>query len=420
MNERLLQFIWQHQYFNKNELTTVQGEQVQIIKHGHYNSNQGPDFSEAILKIGNTTWAGNIELHVHTSDWKKHEHDNDKNYDNVILHVVWKHDENVNNTPVLELNSLIPKVLLKKYEQIMHAPTFIPCENHIAEVNPLVWTAWKERLVIERLARKSLITVHYLQQNNYHWEETFWWLLARNFGMKVNGDAFEQMARSLPLQILSKHKNQIIQLEALIFGQAGLLSSKFTDAYPKMLQREYQFYKNKYRLGPGAGGAFFLRMRPVNFPTVRLAQLAMLVHESVHLFSKIKEIDSIKTVKECMKVTANDYWHYHYRFDEDSVFMKKQLGQDMIDHIIINTVVPVLFCYGRYHNDQKIVTKALRWLDEIPAESNVIIQGYKTLKLSVKSAFSSQALIELKTQYCDARKCLYCAIGNAVLKDSAI
>lgn len=416
MTERLLQYIWQFQYYNKGELSTAGGEPLQILFPGQFNTNQGPDFSDAKIKIGATTWAGTVELHINTSDWKKHNHQQDNNYHNVILHVVWEDDTKANELPVLELKSRVPKVLLQRYEELMLSSSFIPCEKTIHTVREITWKSWKERLLAERLLRKAAVVETYLQQNSYHWEATFWWLLARNFGIKVNADAFEAVARSLSITILAKHKSQIHQLEALLLGQAGLLNEDFIEDYPVMLQKEYTFYKNKYGLQPINNPVFSLRMRPGNFPAVRLAQLAMLVHHSVHLFSEIKEAAGVKNVKSRFDITANDYWHYHYRFDELSAFRKKKLGVDMIDNIIINTIVPVLFAYGNYHNEQPYKDKALQWLEETAAEKNVITKGFEKLGLENRVAYDSQALIELKNNYCHPKRCLDCVVGNAILK----
>ena len=432
MTERLLQFIWQFQYFNKGELATTTGETVQVLFAGQYNTNQGPDFSDAKIKIGKTTWAGTVELHIKTSDWKKHNPQNDKNYNNVILHVVWEDDGGRNPiamgsvpikatdqssiVPILELSGRVSKILLQRYEELMNAGSFIPCEKSINTVRDITWKSWKDRLLVERLLRKSQIVETYLQQNNYHWEETFWWLLARNFGMKVNAEAFEAIAKSIPINVLTKHKSQIHQLEALLLGQAGLLEGKFMDAYPVMLQKEYQFQKHKYSLKPCSRPVFFLRMRPGNFPTIRLAQLAMLVHESAHLFSKIKEAESVKIVKEWFDITANDYWHYHYKFDETSSYKKKTLGAAMIANIIINTVASMLFAYGNYHDEDKYKEKALKWLEQTAAESNSITKGFQKLGVENKNAFDSQGLIELKNVYCNMKRCLDCSIGNSLFR----
>jgi len=427
MTERLLQFIWQFQYFNKSELTTTAGEMLQIVFPGQYNTNQGPDFSDAKIKIGKTTWAGTVELHIKTSDWYKHNHQVDKNYNNVILHVVWEDDGNrkgapANKTeqrpvvPVVEMKDRVSKILLQRYEELMNSSAFIPCENTITSVRDITWKSWEERLLAERLMRKAKTVEIFLQQNNYHWEETFWWLLARNFGMKVNADVFEAMARTISINILAKHKGQVHQLEALLFGQAGLLEGKFSEDYPKLLQREYKFLKEKYKLKPVHQQVHFLRMRPGNFPTIRLAQLAVLITESAHLFSKIKEAKTVKEVSSWFDVTANDYWHYHYRFDEVSGYKKKKLGAAMIDNIVINTVATVLFSYGSYHDENKYKDKALKWLEKTAAEMNSITRGFVKLGVENKNAFDSQALIELKNEYCNKKRCLDCGVGNAILK----
>jgi hypothetical protein len=417
MTERLLQFIWQFQYFNKTELATTAGEVVQIIFPGQYNTNQGPDFSEARIKIANTTWAGNVELHFRTSDWEKHNHHNDENYKNVILHVVWEDDRSEHmNIPVLQLKERVPKILLRRYEDLMNAAGFIACEKSVLPVRDIIWKSWKERLLVERLSRKAEAVETCLQQSNYHWEESFWWLFARNFGIRVNADSFEAMARSIPLTILAKHKNQVHQLEALLLGQAGLLKEEYEEDYPVMLKKEYEFYKNKYSLKPIPNKTFFLRMRPGNFPTIRLAQLAMLIHGSVHLFSTIKETVSISGVKKWFDITANDYWHYHYVFDQPSPFKKKKLGPTMIDNIMINTIAPILFAYGSYHKENKYNQKAMQWLEETSAENNAVSRGFQKLGIENKNAFDSQALIELKNEYCNKKRCLDCAVGNAILK----
>ena len=417
MTERLLQYIWQFQYFNTHDITTLEGEHVQIIYPGTYNTNQGPDFIDAKLKIGDTIWAGSIELHIYSSEWDNHKHSSDKNYKNTILHVVWQHDADLNlSFPTVVLEDKVSKLLLSRYDALMNINSFIPCEKIIGQVNPLTLTSWKERLLVERLQHKSGIVFDHLHKNNYHWEETFWWLLAKNFGSKVNSDAFEKIAISIPINVLAKHKNQIHQLEALLFGQAGLLENDFAEDYPKMLQREYLFLQKKYQLQKPMAPLYFLRMRPANFPTIRLAQLAMLVHSSLHLFSKIKESNSLKEIKKLLNVTANDYWHYHYMPDEPSAFKKKNLGKQMIDNILINTVVVVLFAYGHYHKDEHLTNKAMQWLEDIAAEQNSITKGFVQCGIANGNAFDSQSLIQLKNEYCNKKKCLSCSVGNKILK----
>ncbi len=417
MTEKLLQYIWQFQYFNRSDLVTTRGEGVEIIFPGTKNNNQGPDFLAARIKIGNTLLAGSVELHLKTSEWKAHGHEEDENYKNVILHVVLHDDApGLNNLPVLELHHRIPKLLLYKYETLMQQQAFVPCAATIAQVSELTWQSWKERLAAERLTRKSKRILDVLQRSGNHWEETFWQLLARNFGTKVNADAFENIAQTLPLRLFAKHKQSIQQLEALLFGQANLLPKEPADDYTKLLVREYGFLKTKYNLQPAAIPVHFLRMRPPNFPTLRLAQLAALVQQSEHLFSKIVEAKNVANVKQWLAVTANDYWHYHYRFGEPTAYKPKTIGDNMIDNIIINTVVPTLFAYGLYHQKEELKEKAIEWLQATAAESNYITKGFKDVSVANASAFDSQALIELKNEYCHYRRCLDCAVGNAVLK----
>lgn len=418
MTERLLQFIWQFQYFNRHDLHTDDGALLQIIDPGKYNTNQGPDFLEATIKIDSTILVGSIELHLKSSDWNRHGHNTDSNYKNVILHVVWQHgtERELPFVPVLVIESRIAALLLSRYDQWMQQVSFIPCAPAVKEVNELVWLAWKERLLAERLLRKSAYILQLLQANNYHWEETCWQLLARNFGVQINADAFENIARSLPVVILAKHKNQPTVLEALLLGQAGLLEPGFTDDYARLLQREYRFHQHKYKLQQPAGNVYFLRMRPAAFPTIRLAQLAMLVNRSSHLFSTIKETAALKEVTALMNVSANDYWHYHYRFEEMTDYKIKNLGSSMINNIIINTVAPILFAYGLYHKEELLKDKAMQWLAETGPEKNNVTKGWQDVGIGNKHAYHSQALIELKTQYCDKKRCLECAVGNALLK----
>lgn len=416
MNEQLFQFIWQFQYFNNVQLCTTDGAAVQVISPGQLNRHQGPDFTNAKILIGTTTWAGNIELHLKASDWNKHGHTNDENYKNIILHVVFENDQSTNEIPVLELKDRIANSLLSRYRNLMRQQHFIPCEKMVDTVPELTINMWQTRLVTERLERKLAVIDDYLLQTHQHWEECFWWLLAKNFGIKTNAQAFEALAKSLSNNILAKHKNQLIQLEALLLGQAGLLGLNSDEKYVLLLKKEYQFLKAKYQLTPIHFPVHFLRMRPGNFPTIRLAQLAALISQSVHLFSKIVEEPSLSEVEKWFAVPPNDFWNYHYTLQDETHFKTKTIGNDMVHNIVINTIVPMLFAYGSFHLNQKLKDKALAWLEQTAAEQNTITKGFKTLGFTVKSAWQSQSLIELKTQYCNQKKCLHCAIGNSILK----
>jgi hypothetical protein len=419
MTEKLLQYIWQFQYFNRAHLQTTSDEALQILFPGQLNTNQGPDFFNARIKVGDTVLVGSVELHIKASEWHKHRHQEDKNYSNVILHVVYTNDvKDITAFPTLELASRISNLLLERYMALMTTPSFVSCSTGISSIRDITMMSWKERLLAERLTRKAKVVFDFLIATNQHWEECFWWLLAKSFGGKVNGETFLTIARSLPLNLLAKHKNQIHQIEALLFGQAGLLHANHTESYPKMLYKEYQFLSKKYGLKCVHQPIHFLRMRPGNFPTIRLAQLAMLIHNSHHLFSKILEANESKEVWQYLKVTANDYWHYHYRFDEEKNYLPKRLGEETIENIIINTVVPTLFAYGLYNNLEQYKSKALHWLENIKAEDNAITKGFKSLHVDNHSAFDSQALIELKNEYCNNKRCLECVVGVQLLKQT--
>lgn len=418
MTERLLQYIWQFQHFNRSNLKTTDGEALEIIFQGTINTNQGPDFHNAKIKIGNTVLAGSIELHCKASEWQKHEHHKDENYRNVILHVVFENDFIVkNHIPVLELGERISNLMLLQYDRLMQANSFVPCAGSIHSIKDITWYSWKERLLAERLTRKAIRIHEILKLNKTHWEQTFWIFLARSFGVKVNSDAFEAIACSLSVNILAKHKSNIHQLEALLLGQANLLDEVFEEEYPKLLQREYTFLKAKYKLRPIDLPIHFLRMRPGNFPTIRLAQLAMLISQSSHLFSKILETENLGDVKRWLTCTANDFWHYHYHFQMESNFKKKTLGKAMISSIIINTIVPSLFAYGLYHNNEQQKVKAIKWLEQLESENNAILAGFAGLSVESKTAFDSQALIELKNEYCIKKRCLECSVGNAIIRN---
>lgn len=416
MTEKLLQFIWQFQYFSQSQLQTTEGEDIVLLNPGQLNKNQGPDFINARIKIGQTILAGSIELHIKTSEWYKHRHDEDENYHNVILHVVYQNDCAEFKLPILELMPRVPKIIQDRYDLLMNNGAYIACEKSLSLVKKITWTSWKERLLAERLTRKSALIFELLQQNNFNWEEAFWWLLARTFGGKVNADAFQSVAMTVPLTVLSRHKSSIHQLEALLLGQAGTLHEKLEDSYAIMLYKEYKFLSKKYKLHPIRLPIHLLRMRPGNFPTIRLAQMAMLLHQSSHLLMKFLDADTVEEVMAQLDVTANEYWHYRYRFDEPSAFQPKRVGEDMINSILINATIPFIFCYGSYHNNDLYKTKALAWLEHTRAEINSITKEFTRLKVDNLSAFDSQALLELKSQYCDVKRCLECSIGYSLLR----
>lgn len=420
MKEEFLQFIWEHHLFAKTKLLTVDGKPVEILSTGRPNYDSGPDFFNARIKIGDTTWAGNIEVHSKSSNWFQHKHETDRAYDNVILHVVEHFDKpvqiNGENLPALEIK--YPPELLENFDQLLKSKKWILCEDKLQSVDPFILRFWYSSLMIERLQAKTNDILQILQKNTNNWNETFYQLLARNFGMKTNAVPFELLAGSLPLQILSKHKNSLPQIEALLFGQAGFLNDALPgDDYFLALRNEYSFLLKKYKLaGIDTHLWKFMRLRPVNFPTVRIAQLAALIHQSSALFSRILEMEDLDELQTLFNVTASDYWDTHYRFNKASAENKpKHLGDTVFQNLVINTIAPLLFVYGEQHLNQGMKDRALLFLEKVPPESNQVTGKWNELGIECLSAFESQALIQLKKQYCENKKCLHCQIGAKII-----
>jgi hypothetical protein len=417
MTEKMLQFIWKNRYFNQQGLELVTGEPVTIDYPGELNTDQGPDFINARVRINGNSWIGSVELHLFSSGWVKHCHAEDDNYRNVMLHVVWKQDrlDIKRNIPQLELCNRIPRVMLETYSGWMLKPAFIPCELSAPKSGTAKWENWASRLLIMRLNRKMNRILDSLRTNKYHWEEQLWWMIAGNFGNPVNTSAFEAMARSIPFSLLAKHRQQFIQLEALFMGQSNLLEKNYTDSYPAMLKKEFSFLKRKYGLKKIYEPVHFLRMRPENFPCVRLSQLAALCAEATAFFAWILSCESVHLIRKKLMVSANDYWRNHYVFEKLSPHREKMLGTNMCNNIIINSIIPLLYTYGKIIPDKTVLQKSIGWLEQIPAEQNQLMAGWKRIGISVKKATGSQALIELKKQFCDQRKCLECEIGRHLL-----
>ncbi len=420
MTEDFLHYVWKYKALNLAELKTLEGESIQVIKTGEHNRDAGPDFFNARIKIGNTTWAGNIEIHLKSSDWQKHFHNNNGNYNNLILHLVYENDKEIlhSGKPVAtaEIKNLIDSNLLNKYNQLFYTKQWIPCANQINSVSAFTLNNWLERLLIERLERKAKSISQLLELNKNNLEETFYIHLARNFGLKVNAVPFELLAKSLPNSFLGKHKNSLFQIEALLFGQSGLLNKNFKDDYPNQLKKEYSFLQKKFSLKSIDGHLWkFLRLRPVNFPTVRIAQLASLINASSGLFSKVMEAKKIDDLRNLLNANASEYWNTHYLFDKISANRKKKLGNTAIENIIINTVVPFMFIYADYRAMEEYKYKAILLLEQLSAEKNNIVEKFNALGIKSTHASSSQSLLELKNEYCDNKKCLNCGIGISLL-----
>lgn len=421
MQEDFLHYIWQHKKMSVAHLKTTQHEALEIVSVGQHNTNSGPDFFNAQLKIADQLWAGNVEVHVKSSDWFVHNHETDQAYDNVILHVVWEHDTEIfrkNNSivPTLELKEVVDKTVLLNYSKLLSAKDkWINCEADFAEVAPFVLESWLERLYIERLERKSETIEKLLQDSKNNWEAVLFKMLAKNFGLKVNGEAFFSMANAVDFQIIRKLQNNQSTLEALFFGLTGLLDQDIQEPYFLVLQKEYRYLKRKYNLHDTEVVPIqFFRLRPQNFPTIRLSQLATLYHLHSSLFSQIMEISSLKTIYKLFQVSTSVFWETHYSFGKVSKPSNKKITKAFVDLLIINTIIPIKFAYAR-HQGKDVNDFLLELIQQIPSEKNSIVSAFNKIKKVSHTAMQSQALIQLKTTYCDKNQCLKCAVGNALI-----
>jgi hypothetical protein len=422
MNEAFLHYIWQYQYFDKSDLLTTSGEPVSILLPGFKNANAGPDFLNAKIKIGDVTWIGHVEIHIKSSEWIDHRHHTDPAYENVILHVVWNENQSIlrqdkSRIAGLEFKGRVSEDLLIRYRSLINQPESIPCAHQLEHVTEIKKFSMMERSVIERLENKSSLIRDVLQKNDNDWEQVAYRTLCKNFGFKVNSPSFERLSEILPYKILLKH-DQLLQVEALLFGQAGFLDEKMEDAYFNLLKREYNFLAAKYGLSEKRMSKSqwkFLRLRPANFPTVRLAQLAALVIRQKNMFSKIVDATSYQDLLGMFSVMQSEYWQDHYRFDHKTDQKIAGLGEASILNILINSAIPLLVAYGKSKDEQRYVDRALEILQSIPAEDNAIIKRWNAQKIISKSAADSQGLIELFNSYCNKRRCLDCTIGFSLL-----
>jgi Protein of unknown function (DUF2851) len=421
MKEDLLHFIWQSKTLLKQKLITVTGETLQIIHTGSLNSDAGPDFFNAKIKIAETIWAGNIEIHIKSSDWKNHNHQSDEKYNNVILHVVYHHDTEIyypNGKPIpcLQLRNYISPLTLRKHRQLQLNQNRIACEKIFQFPPEPLFLNFMERLLVERLQHKCLSIESMLIQNNSHWENMFYSLTAKYFGMKTNAQPFDWLAQNLPLSILVKHKNSLIQIEALIFGVAGFLETEYSDEYINLMHREFVFLREKYQLKTLNKSVWkFARTRPANFPSVRLAQFASLIFYSSHLFSKTLQVNNINELVNLYKIQSNKKLNPYHFIGHETNAKQTEFGNNAIEILLINTVLPVMFLYGRLNENQKLTEQSISFYEQLKSEKNSIVNFFKTLGIESKNAFDSQALIQLKNYYCSHLKCLSCIIGNHIL-----
>lgn len=422
MTEEFLHFVWEFGLFERTNLKAVTGEEIDIITTGQHNSDAGPDFFNSRIIINGIKWAGNVEIHLRSSDWNKHDHYNDVAYNNVILHVVAEPDAEVftqakNKIPTIQLK--YDRQILENYLKLYGSVTSIPCSRHLQKTDTEKLSFFFASVAVERLEIKIFEIKNKLSANNNNWEEAFYKTIARNFGFRVNSLPFEMLADSLPLKALAKQKNNLLQIEALLFGQSGLLPKASEHPYIKSLIAEYTFLKSKYNLRPIQKDIWkYLRVRPVNFPTIRIAQFAALIHQSSALFSKIIEQRKVEEIIQLFSVKASEYWNTHYAFNKPSPDESKTIGKEAIQTIIINTVIPFMFLYGKEKGKEDVSDRAIRFLENIPAENNKIVRLWNASTVKPLNAMESQALIQLYNNYCQKRHCLQCHIGTSIIRST--
>ena len=421
MKEDFLHYVWQYKKFDFSNLTTVSGEILTITNCGNYLQQTGPDFFNAQIVIGNQKWAGNVEIHIKSSDWYLHHHEKDANYDNVILHVVWEHDTPVfrkDNTeiPVLELKNNVSNKELEKYQSLTSQKSWIYCERQIDTIDYFVFQNWQERLFVERLERKYRSIEQLLKETENNWEAVLFCMLAKNFGLNTNGETFLKIAKSIPFKIIRKESVEIENIESLFFGMADLMPVDAEDNYTKELKKRFYYISQKYSLKKIITEPVqFFKHRPDNFPTIRLAQLAMLYHKQQNLFSKVIVAKTVKELSQLFDITISDYWQTHYQFEKASPKKKKQFSKSFIDLLVINTIVPIQFAYAKSQGKEKSES-FIDLLREVAAEKNMIIEKFSNYGIKAKNAFETQSLLQLKNEYCNHGKCLQCAVGMQLLK----
>lgn len=418
--ERLLHYVWKYKLYTATPLITTEGRPVQVTDPGMQNTDAGPDFFNAKIKIDGTLWVGSVEIHDKSSDWLLHHHDTDKAYDCVILHIIGFNDfqpVRTNGNPIPQMLLTVPENILRSIDWLLYREAALPCLDHITGIAPLHIACWMEALLSERLERKTHDIFLLLDAYQTDWNEVFYITLTRNFGFGVNNDAFERLAKSLPLRCIQKQRNSHSQIEAMLFGQAGMLEEENDDHYYRLLQREYDFLRHKFGLSPMEDFVFKnLRTRPVNFPYLKVAQLAALWVRYDTLFSAILEARSTGEIKKYFRIPPSGYWETHYHFRYASPRKEKTIGENALNILLINTVVPMLFAYGLHNKRPEYCERATRLLESIPPEKNTIVTTFYNAGITVRHAGDSQALIQLKREYCEKKKCLYCRIGFRMLK----
>lgn len=425
MREAFLHYIWQHQYFDKTALKTTEGEEVQVLRTGFCHADAGPDFKEAIIKVGDVGWSGSVEIHLKASDWQRHQHQTDLKYDQVVLHVVWQADQTVHRTdntsiPTLELKDRVSPQTLQNYEKLQQANSTIPCASSWPSVPEITKSMMLERALIERLELKGGEVMALFLSNGNDWEETAYGLLCKGFGFKLNQAPFERLAKALPWSVVRKHQHNAFQVEALLLGQAGFLES-VSDAYGQQLAKEYTFLSHKYSLKPYALQRHhwnFLRMRPANFPTVRLGQLAAVLAKQPHLYAQLLESRSLQGYEQLLRVPVSAYWQRHYDFEKPAKAVQACIGKGSVQNLVVNVAVPLLAAYAQYSQDRTYLEKAFELLQKVKEASNRTTRLYEELGWKAKSAADNQAALGLYKKYCAPINCLHCAIGDKIIRQN--
>lgn len=420
--EQLLHYVWKHKIFPLKELKTTTGQQVEVIDTGLANTDAGPDFFNAKLKLDGVLWIGNIEIHERSSDWFKHGHHANAGYNSVILHIASEIDTEIsrsNGERIPQIQLICPEAVRTNYKELLETDSYPPCYRIIPSLPPFTAHSWMTALQMERFEQKATLLNERLKRCQGNWEDAFFITLARNFGFGLNGDAFETWAHRLPFRAVDKHRNDLFQIEAIFFGQAGILEDSDGDGYYLRLKKEYTYLQHKFGLIPMDASLWrFLRLRPANFPHIRIAQLACLYHRAYGLLSRIMETETLQGVRDILKGGTSEYWLTHYTFGGSSPSRPKTLSNTSLDLLIINTVVTFLYAYGLHKGNRVLCARAGSFLEELKAENNYITRMWEQCGMKASNAADSQALIQLKKEYCDKKKCLYCRIGYEYLKRS--
>ena len=420
--EQLLHYVWKHKIFSLKELKTTTGQQVEVIDTGLANTDTGPGFFNAKLKLDGVLWIGNIEIHERSSDWFKHGHHADAGYNSVILHIASEIDTEIsrsNGERIPQIQLICPEAVRTNYKELLETASYPPCYRIIPSLSPFTAHSWMSALQMERFEQKATLLNERLKRCQGNWEDAFFITLARNFGFGLNGDAFETWAHRLPFRAVDKHRNDLFQIEAIFFGQAGILEDSDGDGYYLRLKKEYTYLQHKFGLIPMDASLWrFLRLRPANFPHIRIAQLACLYHRAYGLLSRIMETETLQGVRDILKGGTSEYWLTHYTFGGSSPSRPKTLSNTSLDLLIINTVVTFLYAYGLHKGNRVLCARAGSFLEELKAENNYITRMWEQCGMKASNAADSQALIQLKKEYCDKKKCLYCRIGYEYLKRS--